>query len=109
MIFYSQSFINSCILKKIHLKRLVVSIQAKQLRWQCRRGMLELDMLLMPFIDEAFAALNNKQQNDFKRLLEHEDSELFPWLMLREEPTDVDMKTMVKLVVEHARRTSVGN
>lgn len=81
-----------------------MSIQAKQLRWQCRRGMLELDMLLMPFVDDAFSSLTPKQQQDFKRLLAHEDSQLFPWLMLREIPADADMQAMVKLVVEYARR-----
>lgn len=77
--------------------------KAKQLRWQCRRGMLELDMMLMPFVDDAFSLLNDKQQADFERLLGYEDSQLFPWLMLRDTPEDEDMAAMVKLVVEHAR------
>lgn len=78
--------------------------KAKKLRWQCRRGMLELDMMLMPFVDGAFSSLNDQQQADFEMLLSYEDSQLFPWLMLRERPDDPNMAAMVDVIVEHARK-----
>lgn len=78
--------------------------KAKKLRWQCRRGMLELDMMLMPFVDGAFSSLNEQQQSDFEILLSYEDSQLFPWLMLRERPEDPNMAAMVDVIVEHARK-----
>lgn len=78
--------------------------KAKKLRWQCRRGMLELDMMLMPFVDGAFSSLNEQQQSDFETLLSYEDSQLFPWFMLRERPEDPNMAAMVDVIVEHARK-----
>lgn len=78
--------------------------KAKKLRWQCRRGMLELDMMLMPFVDGAFSSLNAQQQADFETLLSYEDSQLFPWLMLRERPDDPKMAAMVDVIVDYARK-----
>lgn len=78
--------------------------KAKKLRWQCRRGMLELDMMLMPFVDSVFSSLNEQQQADFEKLLSYEDSQLFPWLMLRERPDDPKMAAMVDVIVDYARK-----
>lgn len=105
LILYSQAFGSSCILIKTYKRIQALEDKAKKLRWQCRRGMLELDMMLMPFIDGAFASLTDKQQADFEALLNYEDSELFPWLMLRESPSDPDMQSIVKLIVDYARQS----
>lgn len=32
-----------------------------RLRWACRRGMLELDVLLMPFVEEGYDALSAEE------------------------------------------------
>ena len=52
-----------------------------RLKWACRRGMLELDVLLMPFVDEAFDSLDYEQQEIFERLLTSDDPDLFAWFM----------------------------
>ena len=52
-----------------------------KLRWACRRGMLELDVLLRPFVDEAFDALSDKDKAIFQRLLTADDPDLFAWFM----------------------------
>ena len=36
-----------------------------ELRWQCRRGMLELDILLNSFLDEKFHQLSIDEKNQF--------------------------------------------
>ena len=40
-----------------------------RLKWACRRGMLELDVLLQPFVEEAFHDLSDQDQETFERLL----------------------------------------
>ena len=40
-----------------------------RLKWACRRGMLELDVLFLPFVDEAFDSLSYEQQEIFENLL----------------------------------------
>lgn len=52
-----------------------------RVRWRCRRGMLELDMLLGKFLDEQYLRLNARQRQDFAALLELGDPEL--WQRLR--------------------------
>ena len=53
-----------------------------RLRWHCRRGMLELDLLLTRFLETRFATLDTAQLREFERLLELEDQEL--WERLRD-------------------------
>ena len=36
-----------------------------RLKWACRRGMLELDVLLQPFVEEAFHDLSDQDQETF--------------------------------------------
>jgi len=52
----------------------------ERLRWQCRRGMLELDMLLENFLDQQFDHLSAIEQNDFIQLLKQPDPFLISWI-----------------------------
>lgn len=52
-----------------------------RLRWRCRRGMLELDLLLQGFLDEGYAQLDAAQKENFTRLLELQDQTLQEYLM----------------------------
>lgn len=54
-----------------------------RLRWRCRRGMLELDLVLERFLGENYAQLTAQQQQEFENLLELEDHEL--WQRVRSE------------------------
>ena len=57
-----------------------------RLRWRCRRGMLELDLLLQGFVETDFALLNVAEQELFVQLLELPDQDLFEYLMGIKEP-----------------------
>lgn len=52
-----------------------------RLRWRCRRGMLELDLLLQGFLDTAYAELDSAQQAQFARLLALPDQQLYDYLL----------------------------
>jgi antitoxin CptB len=52
-----------------------------RLRWRCRRGMLELDLLLQGFLDNGYSRLDAKQKASFIRLLELPDQVLLETLM----------------------------
>ena len=47
-----------------------------RLRWQCRRGMLELDLLLQPFVEKNYTRLSETSQAAFRELLNYPDQEL---------------------------------
>jgi antitoxin CptB len=44
-------------------------LEFNRLRWRSRRGMLELDLLLLPFFDEVFEELESDEQQGFMLLI----------------------------------------
>lgn len=52
-----------------------------RLRWRCRRGMLELDLLLRGFLDREYPQLERAEQVCFARLLELPDQQLLEYLI----------------------------
>jgi antitoxin CptB len=59
-----------------------------RLRWRCRRGLLELDLLLQGFLEGRFARLDATEKALFGELLEHPDPDLLDWALGRSEPPD---------------------
>ena len=51
-----------------------------RLRWQCRRGMLELDVILKRFVDQHWQSLDNELKAEFELLLKSSDQQLQQWL-----------------------------
>jgi len=76
------------------------------LRWRCRRGMLELDLFLMPFVDNAFKDLSTDLQQAFVDLLNCTDPELYAWLTERDTPPRADFNTLCELIRQHAKTHS---
>jgi len=71
-----------------------------RVRWQCRRGMLELDQLLLGFFDASYQQMSSDDKRTFERLLECNDNELFLWLMGRSTPEDPDLGKMVLAIAQ---------
>ncbi len=74
-----------------------------RLRWACRRGMLELDVLFMPFVEEAYDDLSIENKVIFERLLECQDPELFAWFMGHEACEDKDLNAMVQFILQRVK------
>jgi len=54
-----------------------VNDEARRLIWRCRRGMLELDIMLTRFIERSYGNLNEEQLNGFDMLLNFADNDLW--------------------------------
>ena len=52
-----------------------------QLRWACRRGLLELDKFLLTFFDDCYDDLSLAEKQDFVTLLNEADQDLYNWLL----------------------------
>jgi len=78
-------------------------INVKKLHWACRRGMLELDVLLGKFLKEAYPGLSQEDKSRFSQLLTCADPELFAWLLGRETPDEPDMAAIVEVIRRHAK------
>ncbi|WP_371195799.1 succinate dehydrogenase assembly factor 2 [Glaciecola sp. SC05] len=74
-----------------------------RLKWACRRGMLELDVLLLPFVEQAFNELTEHQQITFERLLTCDDPDLFAWFMGHQACHDPELKAMVAMVLNRVK------
>lgn len=74
-----------------------------RLTWACRRGMLELDVLLGNFLKEAYGELSPEAQASFVELLSENDQDLFMWLTGKEQPVNPKHHKMVTMIREHAK------
>ncbi|MCP5161613.1 MAG: succinate dehydrogenase assembly factor 2 [Hahellaceae bacterium] len=79
--------------------------ELKRLYWHSRRGMLELDVLLVPFLQEAYPSLPEEDQLRFKQLLECEDQDMFAWFMQKSIPEDKDLARIVKIILDRVQPT----
>jgi antitoxin CptB len=66
-----------------------------RLRWQCRRGMLELDLLLNRFLETGYAGLGEAERATFNRLLAYQDQVLHDWFMGHAVPADGDIRDLL--------------
>jgi antitoxin CptB len=80
-----------------------VARDKSRLKWACRRGMLELDVLFMPFVDEAWELLSDDEKAIFERLLVCQDPELFAWFMGHEKCEDQELHSMVQLILKRVK------
>ena len=57
-----------------------------KLRWRCRRGMKELDVLLARYMDEHFRSASTAEQDAFRQLLETQDPVLYAYCLGSKQP-----------------------
>lgn len=69
-----------------------------RLKWACRRGMLELDLVLAPFLEKVYPGLEQSDKERFWLLLEEQDQDLFTWFMRRENPDSPELQRIVDII-----------
>ena len=73
-----------------------------RLQWKCRRGMKELDLVLLDYLHQRYSAAAAAEQQAFESLLEQQDPTLFAYLTGRERPADEHQRH----VIDALRRTT---
>ena len=66
-----------------------------RLRWRCRRGMLENDLILERFLDACGASLAAADVAALDLLLDYSDNDLWDILSGRMEPADISLLPLV--------------
>ena len=77
--------------------------ELNRLRWRSRRGMLELDLLLLPFFDEVYRDLEDGQQQTFVELLEEDDPDLLMWFSRKAVPENKEMAALVEFILHRVQ------
>ena len=67
-----------------------------RLRWRCRRGMLENDLILTRFLDARGEAISEREIAGLHRLLDLSDNELWDLLSGRQEPDDAAVAPLLE-------------
>jgi antitoxin CptB len=65
--------------------------------------MLELDVLFLPFVEQAFDELSDGEKITFERLLTCDDPDLFAWFMGHQKCHDPDLASMVQRVLSRVK------
>ena len=69
-----------------------------ELRWACRRGMLELDILMGDFFDNHYDELSDEDQLLFQTLLEYPDQDLHTFFLGNETPDDQALIRVIDII-----------
>ena len=80
----------------------------KKILWQCRRGLWELDQILLPFVENDFEHLNKEDQLLFQKLLQYEDIELFDIFVNKIDPIDNDFRDLTVLIIDKHMKNQNG-
>ena len=68
-----------------------------RVRWNCRRGLLELDVVLTRFLDRHYETLSTQQRAAFNRLLDYPDNDLWDFVTGKQPPPDAESARIISL------------
>lgn len=80
-----------------------------KLRWNCRRGMKELEVIFLPFLEYCYDSFDEPAQRDFVRLLGFDDASLYAWFMGYESPADQRIAAIIQEVQSAVTNAMSGN
>lgn len=81
-------------------------MEKNRLLWGSRRGMLELDLILQPFVEFTYPTLDNADQKRFELLLEEQDQDLFAWFLKRQDPDEPDLLRIVGIIRDNVQENA---
>lgn len=84
-------------------------LRKAKLMLHCRRGMLELDLILIRFAESYLDTMTEKQVDTFDELLGCTDPELFSWLMGHAKPVDKELLEIVEFIKLHDKTGQIGH
>ena len=77
---------------------IIADNEVSRLRWQCRRGMLELDALLGDFVEQHYTQLEAREREVFKDVLNLPDQLLFDYFFGNGKSIDKDVNNVIERI-----------
>ena len=75
----------------------IEAVELERVRWRCRRGLLELDIMLGRFI-QTYSELANKQRLEFDLLLDMPDTELWDMISGKQPAASKEQQALLALI-----------
>jgi antitoxin CptB len=66
-----------------------------ELKWRCRRGMLELDILLNTYLDKTYHTMSQQQGAVFTEVLDYPDQVLLDLLLGNMRSSNTEINSLV--------------
>ena len=76
--------------------------EESRLKWQCRRGMRELDELLSRYLEECYEDDSDADKAAFREVLTLADPELNAYLLQRQEPPSETISRAIERILRRA-------
>lgn len=70
-----------------------------RLRWQCRRGLLELDIVLLRFLEQGYNDLGQQEKQSFAKLLEEADTNILAYLNQTKKCLDPNLNQILNKLI----------
>ncbi|MFT5426566.1 MAG: antitoxin CptB [Gammaproteobacteria bacterium] len=82
--------------------------ERSRLIWRCRRGIREMDILLLDYLENHYDYASTEEQNIFEELLEETDLDILSWIMERTSPDEKYIKliTFIRESATNSKSTS---
>ena len=75
------------------------AVDLKKMYWHSRRGMLELDLILVPFAENILPSFSESERREYAKLLAEEDQDIFQWLVLKAPAPEKSLQIMVDKIL----------
>ncbi len=72
--------------------------ELERARWRCRRGLLELDIVLQRFMDKHYQQMSETELQQLATLLDLSDNDLWDMITTRKEPEDTSLRPVLRLL-----------
>ena len=70
--------------------------------WRCRRGIRELDSVLMPFVEGCYDELSTLDKARLMTLLGCQDTQLLDWILGRGMPDEEDLQCLITSIIRYS-------
>lgn len=71
-----------------------------KLQWRCRRGMRELDGLLLRYLTQRYSLASTIEQQRFQTLLTLPDIELYRYFIGQKQPNNTEILAMINVILQ---------
>ena len=73
--------------------------------WRCRRGIRELDSVLMPYAEDCYDELSTLDKSRLQALLAYQDTQLLDWILGREIPDEEDLQSLISSIIRYSKES----